>query len=388
MGVRVRQKTKGKRNPWWVFITHNGKKTSRKIGDKKAAEAVKSQIEAKLQLGEFGFEDPKPVPTLAEYAPRWLFGYVKIQCRESTFDEYESVLRNHVLPAFKDQGIDAISRGDVRDFLLSRYNSGLFRQRVTFIKDVLSGVFNYALDDGLIKTNPATGITKNLFPKSLRTTRQLSEDDVFTKDQLEYFLKTCEADFPEWHLFFLMAARTGMRLGELLALRWKDVDLKNNYIWVRRSYRSCRFTKPKNGRDRKVDMSNQLASVLREKLRHGFKEVDGLVYQKNGQAIGQKDVRRRYIRILKKAKIRYVKLHGLRHAFCAHLLSEDVSPYYVSQQVGYSSINITCDIYGSWICSDENRHVNLLDPEHSSAPLRHPTETEKPQPIQIVSDSL
>jgi hypothetical protein len=54
MGVRVRQKVKGKGNPWWVFITHNGKRISRKEGDKKAAEAVASPIEAKLALGEFG----------------------------------------------------------------------------------------------------------------------------------------------------------------------------------------------------------------------------------------------------------------------------------------------------------------------------------------------
>ena len=51
MGVRVRQKIKGKGNPWWVFISHNGKRASRKVGDKKAAEKVASTIRAKLQLG-------------------------------------------------------------------------------------------------------------------------------------------------------------------------------------------------------------------------------------------------------------------------------------------------------------------------------------------------
>ena len=66
MGVRVRQKVKGKGNPWWVFITHNGKRTSRKVGDKKAAEVVASTIRAKLQLGKFGFEEQKSVPTFKE----------------------------------------------------------------------------------------------------------------------------------------------------------------------------------------------------------------------------------------------------------------------------------------------------------------------------------
>jgi hypothetical protein len=70
MGVRVRQKVKGKGNPWWVFISHNGKRTSRKVGDKKSAEAVASTIRAKLQLGEFGFDDPKPAPFIASRLER------------------------------------------------------------------------------------------------------------------------------------------------------------------------------------------------------------------------------------------------------------------------------------------------------------------------------
>jgi hypothetical protein len=68
MGVTVRQKEKGKGKPWWVFISHNEQRTSRRVGDKAAAEKVASTIRAKLQLGEFGFEDQKPVPTFNEYA--------------------------------------------------------------------------------------------------------------------------------------------------------------------------------------------------------------------------------------------------------------------------------------------------------------------------------
>jgi len=66
MGVVIRQKTKGKGQPWWVFISYNGKRTSRKVGSKDAAKKVASKIEAKLKLGEFGFEQPKKrVPTFS-----------------------------------------------------------------------------------------------------------------------------------------------------------------------------------------------------------------------------------------------------------------------------------------------------------------------------------
>lgn len=395
MGVRVRQKVKGKGKPWWVFVTYNGKRTSRKVGDKKAAEKVASTIRAKLKLGEFGFADKKTITTFGEYSKKWLQGYVKLNLRESTMDEYEGILKNHVLPVFKAQKLDAISRGEVRDFLLSKYND-LSVKRVMLIKHVLSGVFNYALDEELIDINPTSGITKRLIPKNGGKKRTIGKEEVFTKEELDLFLDTCETHFAKYYAFFLMAARTGMRLGELLALKWDDIDFNSSYIWVKRSYRRGRYTRPKNGKTRKSDMSNQLAETLqayltrqkREALKHGSGEVPELVFNRLGEAIEQNYIRRVYKRILKKAKLRYIKFHGFRHTFCTHLLSEGVSPYYVSQQVGHSSINITCDIYGSWIRTEENRHVNLLDPMRPNAPHAHPAETEKPLPVKITANSL
>ena len=74
MGVRVRQKIKGKGNPWWVFISHNGKRTSRKVGDKRAAEAVARKIEAKLAFGDFSLDEKKekPIPLFKFCAKAWI----------------------------------------------------------------------------------------------------------------------------------------------------------------------------------------------------------------------------------------------------------------------------------------------------------------------------
>ena len=68
MGVKVRQKAKGKGKPWWVFVTHNGQRTSKRIGGKDAAQEVARQIEAKLALGEYSFESEKPTATFKDYA--------------------------------------------------------------------------------------------------------------------------------------------------------------------------------------------------------------------------------------------------------------------------------------------------------------------------------
>lgn len=391
MGVIVRQKTKGKGMPWWVFVTHQGKRQSMKVGDKKSAEKVARELRTELAKGNFNIERQKEKPTFEEYSQKWIEQYVKVNLRESTFDEYDGILRNHVLPKFKDEKIDEVNRGQIRDFLLSKYSGGLSQKRVMLLKDVVSGVLNFALDEELISSNPTTGITKRLFPKNGNKKRTVEKEEVFTKEELEKFLDVSKKHFPEYYPFFLMASRTGMRLGELLAIRWGDIDFNSSYFWVKRSYRRGRHTAPKNDKSRKVDMSKQLAETLkahltsqkRQTLKKGLAEMPELVHHRDGRVMEQNYIRRIYFRALKKAKIRKVKFHGIRHTFCAHLLSEGVTPYYVCQQAGHSSINITCDVYGSWISTDENRHVNLLDSLHPSAPYKHPAETEKPQPIEI-----
>ena len=111
-------------------------------------------------------------------------------------------------------------------------------------------------------------------------------------------------------------------------------------------------------------------ALIKYALKQGRGEVAGLVFN-NGRVNREMYIQRQHKRILKKAGLRYIKFHGLRHTFCTHLLSNGISPYYVSKQVGHSTIAITCDTYGSWISSSETRHVNTLDSMHQSDPYTH-----------------
>ena len=98
MGVKVRQKVKGKNKPWWVFVNHDNQRTSKIIGSRNAANAVARTIEAKLALGEFSFEEEKPVKTFGEYADSWIKTTVPATCKATTADDYERILENHVNP--------------------------------------------------------------------------------------------------------------------------------------------------------------------------------------------------------------------------------------------------------------------------------------------------
>ena len=119
MGVTVRQKKKGKGEPWWVFVYHNGKRTSRRVGEKKAAEVVAGKIQAKLQLGDFDLneEKKKAVPTFSTYSEKYMKSFSAMNHKPSTTRFYRSALDNHLLPIFGDMELDKITRKDIKDFI-------------------------------------------------------------------------------------------------------------------------------------------------------------------------------------------------------------------------------------------------------------------------------
>jgi hypothetical protein len=155
MGVTVRQKMKGKGNPWWVFVAHNNKRTSRMVGDKKAAEEVAGKIQARLQLGEFDFEEQKgtPEPTFKEYADSWIAMIAPTNCKESTVRSYQELLRLHVLPVFGSLKLKEINRGKLKDFFAAKALEGYARSSASHMKAVISNILNNAVDNETIPTN-------------------------------------------------------------------------------------------------------------------------------------------------------------------------------------------------------------------------------------------
>ena len=165
MGVTVRQKVKGKGKPWWVFVNHDNQRTSKMIGSKAAANAVARTIEAKLALGEFSFEEEKPVKTFKEYADSWIKTTVPATCKESTTDDYQNILRNHVKPVFGTLKVNQITEGAIKDFLFEKVNSGFAGSTVSHMKNVISGVLTKAIDDKAISVNPALNLGHKFMKK-------------------------------------------------------------------------------------------------------------------------------------------------------------------------------------------------------------------------------
>lgn len=364
MGVTVRQKVKGRGKPWWVFIAHNGRRKSVRVGDKAAAEALASKIRERLRAGELRIDSPPPPPTFGEYARKWLGSYGETHLKFSTMKGYERILRCH-LAGLQALPLDQVTRAVIKELVFSKLKDGLAPATVTRIKALVSAILSHAVEDGLMDANPASRIGK--FIKR----REHAQVDFLTRDEARTFLEVVKEHYPGYYSLFLCSLRTGMRLGELLALEWGDIDFAGGFIEVRRSYVCGRLTTPKNGKSRRVDMSRQLAATLkalqterkREALARGWVKVPDLVFvNEAGKVLDHGNLRRRvFWPALAKAGLRRIRLHDLRHTFASLLIQNGESLAYVRDQLGHHSIQITVDTYGHLVPGANRQAVDRLD---------------------------
>jgi integrase len=366
MGVVVRQKVEGKGQPWWVFISHKGKRTSRMVGDKRAADVVARKIEAKLALGEFGFKKEKPVPKFKEYAKGFINGFSKINHKPSTHESYKSALDVHIYPVFGKNRLDEIRKKDIKAFLTDKQKTKLSPATVRNLKAYLSCILNQAVDDEIIESNPASRTGK-----LIKKTDSIKNINPFTWEEKELFEKTLNKHFKRHYPLFLAALRTGMRIGELIALKPGDIDFNGNFIEVRRSCVRGEVSTTKSGKVRRLDMSNGLRKILKsyltkrkqEALKKGWGQPpEWLFYNNNGNLIDINHLRRRvFHKALEKAELRQIRIHDLRHTYATLRINAGHNIADVSKQLGHHSIKITVDNYYHWIPGTSKSEVDQLD---------------------------
>jgi integrase len=382
MGVTVRQKTKGKGKPWWVFISHDGKRASRRVGDKQAAEKVASKIRAQLQLGQFSLEEKRerPIPLFKHCAQAWIEITVPATCKESTESDYQAILDNHVNPFFEDLKINEITEGKIKELLFSKVNAGKAGSTVSHIKNVVSGILNQAVDDDLIPANPALNLGTNFMKKinDAIKSRKVSngdegkgEPDPLTQKELKLLLDKVQKHYSEHYPLFLLLARTGVRIGEALGLQWGDIDFNGRFINLKRSLSRGKITTLKGKRGRRVDMSLQLAEVLKahlvksqeKRLKLGLGNHPGYVF--TNRLGGRVDVtnwrRRVFWKAVEKARLRRIRIHDLRHTYASLRISKGDNIADVSNQLGHFSETFTMKIYYHWIPGKKKAEVDELD---------------------------
>jgi integrase len=381
MGVTVREKPRGS-GVWWLFITHKGKRKAKTVGDKKTASTLAREVRASLAAGDLGliFEENK-MPLFKDYADQWLNGYARTYCKQSSWERHEGALRLYLLPLFGQRTIDQIYRKDIKAFIYSKLRDGLSASSVRNIKATLSGILSSAFEDELIAGNPASGLGKLI--KSSDPKKHINP---LTKAEVLKLLETAQAYCPRYYPVFLLAVSTGMRQGEIIGLQPGDIDFNGRFIEVRRSIVNGRMETPKNGKSRRVDMSLQLADVLKqhltqtkeEALRKGWQQLPvALFYNVHGKTLDPDNMVKRYFhKCLERAGLRQVRFHDLRHTHASIHISQGESLAYVRDQLGHHSIQITVDIYGHLVPGSNRSAADRLLGETQSATQLQPEGSE------------
>jgi integrase len=180
------------------------------------------------------------------FARHWMDTYAKAHNKPSEQKSKEKILRVHLVPFFMDQDLREIDREQIEEYIASRKRKKLAPKTINNHLAVLRKLLTTANEWGYMETHPMAGV------KALKDT--VKEFDFYTLEEVELFLDAAKKYRPDWHSFFCVGFYTGMRLGELCELRWKDVDFERVNIRVQRNVYDEIVGTPKGGKARNIPM--------------------------------------------------------------------------------------------------------------------------------------
>src|SRR5215204_3690335 len=288
---------------------------------------------------------------LGEYLARWLADSVADTVRPSTFERYEQIVRVHIRPALGDLKLKSVTPAHVRGLYREKLEAGLSPRTVQYIHVTLHKALKQAVADGLIPRNA----TEAVKPPQVRK----EEIRPLTAEQVKILFEAVRGDRLE--ALYILAVHTGLRQGELLGLKWGDVDLEAGTLQVRRTLTTAKggpvLSAPKTkGSRRTVKLSQTALEDLRSHLERQLREIDlaGDLWQENGLIFASQSgepLDRRFITthrfkpLLRRAGLPQIRFHDLRHTCATLLLTKNVNPKVVSEMLGHATIAITLDTY-------------------------------------------
>jgi integrase len=267
----------------------------------------------------------------ADAAAEWL-RYVEHDRRRkpSTVIGYQTIVRAHLLPAFGSMPIESITPATIEAWL-----AGVDRASSTRVKALvlMHGIFQRARKVWSLPTNPVADVEKPPVGVS-------ADIQVFSPEEIWALVRA--ADSEQDAALFLTAAFTGLRMGELLALRWRDVDFAGSAVRVRANYYAGHLTTPKSGKVRAVPLAPDVAGALAQLGRRvDWVGDDDLVFAGvGGNHLDGSALRRRYKDALARAGLRPLRFHDLRHTFGTRMIAKaDIRR--VQEWMGHADVQTT-----------------------------------------------
>ncbi|BAU29001.1 site-specific recombinase XerD [Aneurinibacillus soli] len=360
-----------KRGEKWSFTLDIGRdhetgkrkqKTMSGFKTKKEAEKACAELILKIENGSY---QAYSKDSFAEFMKQFM-EMQKQSVRATTLETQTFMLEKHLLPAFGPILLRDIKPHHIQKFYTDKLEAGLSGSYVHTIHCLLNKALRIAYEWGLIEKNVAT-----LVKPPRKSSKEMK---VWNIDQIQHFLEvTKECRF---HLAYLLGIWTGMRRGEILGLRWQDVDIENGILSVRQTiYRGAHkliIQEPKTkGSRRTITFPTSVSTALRRhklrqqevKLRMGTRhqEHDLVIAHDIGTPVDPSELTRWFKHWTKKAELPSIRFHDLRHTHATILMQLGENPKIISERLGHNNISITLDTYSHVLPNMQRDLANKLE---------------------------
>jgi integrase len=341
-----------------VWDGREGKRHRRTFPNETAARAWRKDAQIAIRRGR-GVDAPQR-DTLRATVDEWLegarAGFVRNRSgdpyKPSAIRGYEQALTLRALPELGGEPIEDIRRADLQDLVDELVATDLSASTIQMTIVPLKAIFRRELSRGRLTVNPTVGVELPAVRSQLKA--------IVSPAQATTLIAALE---PRDRALWATALYAGLRRGELMALRWEDVDLKAGVIHVRGSW------DPAAGEDvgpksREGKRRVPIASVLRTHLRaHRLASgrAEGYVFGNGSTPFGATKVRQRADKAWKAARLERVTLHACRHTFASMMIAAGVNAKALSTYMGHANIAITLNLYGHLMPGNEDEAAGMLD---------------------------
>ncbi|QAA30364.1 site-specific integrase [Clostridium manihotivorum] len=369
------------KNGWRATITI-GRDDTGKLKRKQFYGRTKSEVISKMNdyksKSTFGLISKDEKITLQEWMNFWLTNFKVNDSRPATIERYNGIYRNYI----KNSEIGVIKLKDLKSSHVQAYYNTLAKNKsaniVKTLHKLLKSGINQACREQYIIINPCTGVKT---PK----VEEKEEVQAFSLIEQHSFLSYLDNSKHRLRTLFKLDLSTGLRLGEIIALRWCDIDFINNNIKISRTLKRVAKINSTSGNKTEIieqppktknsartvpfpssmisELNHHKRRQLEEKLKAGdaYNDNDLVFATELGHPIDGRNLSRSFHRILNNANISDKKFHSLRHTYATRLFERGVSLKTVQKLLGHSKLEITANIYTHVHLDEKIKAVELLN---------------------------
>ena len=304
--------------------------------------------------------------TLRAYLERWLDDIVRDTVKQTTLENYAYIVRLHIVPELGRVRLKSLKASEVRSLYRRKLDAGLSSRTVQIIHTVLRKALQQSVRDDVLPRNVCDAVKA---PRKVK-----KEMRPLTPEQARTFLEAARGDRLE--ALYILAVTAGLREGELLGLRWEDVDLEGGVLRVRRQLTRTKdglsFTAPKRGKTRVVRLTGPaiVALVAHQEVQTRAQTNAGSLWQDSdlvftstaGTPVDVGNLTYRSFRpLLMRADLPQIRFHDLRHTCATLLLSKGTHPKIVQEMLGHATITQTMDTYSHVLPDMQGEAVSAME---------------------------